>query len=153
MPPAKFFSCENSFDNFSVNIGQSKIASIEAVGQLFVIETEQMKKGGMKIMHVDFVFRRGGAEFIGCTINGSAFDPTPSQESGERFIVVITPRVVIAVSIPDRLPPKFATPDNQGAVEQPALLQVGDEGSQGLIDLAGSFRKTIFNVLMMIPTS
>src|SRR5687767_15194857 len=48
---------ENSLNHFAVHIGQAKVASLETVSQARVIETKQMKNGGVEVVHVHGIFR------------------------------------------------------------------------------------------------
>ena len=58
-------SCQNSVYHFSMHIGQPVIASLEAVGQLLVIEAQQVHHRRMQVMHLDFVLHSEGPEVIG----------------------------------------------------------------------------------------
>lgn len=48
----------------SGDVGQSKVATLETVGQPLMIDPEQVQHGGVQIVHVDFVLDRGVAKFI-----------------------------------------------------------------------------------------
>ena len=48
-----------------VHIGDSKIAALEAVGQLLVIEAEEMQDRRVQIMHVNGIFLDAPADFVG----------------------------------------------------------------------------------------
>ena len=42
----------------SMHVGQAEIAALEAVGQLGVVEAEQVQDRGVQVVGVDFVGRR-----------------------------------------------------------------------------------------------
>src|SRR6266496_2587659 len=65
-------SRDHFLDHLAVNVGQTEIAAVVAVGELFVIETEQVENGGVEIVNVDFVFHGAIAEFIGDAISLAA---------------------------------------------------------------------------------
>lgn len=49
------FLSQQLLHDLAVDIGQSIIAALEAVGELFVIETKEVHPGGLKVVDVDFV--------------------------------------------------------------------------------------------------
>ena len=70
-----FFGCgsgQNLFDDVSVNVSQSEVATLESVGQAFVVDPEQMQHGGVQVVDMDFVFHGAVAEFI-CSSPGKAW--------------------------------------------------------------------------------
>ena len=48
---------------------------------------------------------------------------------------------------------ELAAPDHQRAVEQTALLQVGQQAGGGRVDFGGARRQAVFEVLVMIPAA
>ena len=73
----------------AVNICQPVVASGIAVGEPFVIETEQMQDGCLQIMHVDFVFDRLEAKFIGRSVNKASFHASAGQPRRETIVVMV----------------------------------------------------------------
>ena len=67
-------SCEDSLNDVSRYIGQTKIAATVAERELFMIEAEEVEDGGVEIMGVDWVFSNRVCDFIGRAINHAAFD-------------------------------------------------------------------------------
>src|SRR5687767_8177470 len=65
---------ENSLNHFAVHIGQAKVASLETVSQARVIETKQMKNGGVEVVHVHGIFGDVKAEVVGSAVSDSFFD-------------------------------------------------------------------------------
>ena len=47
-----------------MDIGEAEVASGMAEGEAFVVQAEQMKDGGMQVMHVDFAGNGEVAELI-----------------------------------------------------------------------------------------
>ena len=50
--------CPYRDHDIPVHIRQPEIAALEAIGQLRVVEAEQVQNGGVQIVDVDFVLRR-----------------------------------------------------------------------------------------------
>ena len=122
-----------------MNVGEPEVSAIVTIGQLFVIEAEQRENGGVEVMHVHFVLHRGSTEFVGRAVNRPAFDTAAGQDSRERILIMIATGVVVAVAIAHWLASEFTAPDHQRAIEETALLEVGDERGERLIDFAGAF--------------
>ena len=89
----------------------------------------------MQVMNVHFVFHGRGAEFIARAVDRSAFDAATREPGGESLVIVIAPGVGVAVAIADRLTAKLAAPDDERAVQQSALFEVGEKRRARAIDL------------------
>jgi hypothetical protein len=55
---------QNVFDHMPVHVGQSEVPSLKLVGQVFVIDPEQMHQGGLKIVDVNLVLDGVHTEII-----------------------------------------------------------------------------------------
>ena len=61
--------------NFSGDVGQPEIASLKTVGQFFVVQTEKMKDGRVKIVEVNRVLYDVPADLVCFANHLAAFDP------------------------------------------------------------------------------
>ena len=50
-------SCQYFFDYFAMHVGQAEVAALEFVGQLQVVDAEQVQNRGLQIVYVDRVAR------------------------------------------------------------------------------------------------
>lgn len=48
--------CKNILNQFAVNVRESIVAALEAIGEASVVQTEQMQRGGVQVVNVDGVF-------------------------------------------------------------------------------------------------
>ena len=71
--------CQNVLDDLSVNVSEPIIPSLEAMSQLFVIESQQMEYGGMQVVNVDRLLADVEAQFVRRTIRCSSFDSATRQ--------------------------------------------------------------------------
>lgn len=46
---------EEVFHHFPVDVGEAVVAALEAVGELFVVEPNEVHPGGLEVVNVDFV--------------------------------------------------------------------------------------------------
>src|ERR1051326_3308876 len=104
-------------------------------------------------MDVHFVFDGRAAEFIRRTIGCSASNAAPGQNRRKRFCIVITARIIVSVAIANGLSAKFASPNDQSAIEKIPLLEIADKRRQRLINILRAFWQSIFNILVMIPAA
>ena len=51
-------SGQNAFNDVAVDVGQAEMASLKAVGELFVVDPELMHHSGLKVVDVDLVLGR-----------------------------------------------------------------------------------------------
>src|SRR6267142_754357 len=107
----------------------------------------------MQVVNVDLVLDRARAEFIGCPVNCPAFNAAAREPDAERAIVMVASGVVVSVAVACDRARELATPDHQGAVEQAALFEVGEQCGGGLVNLRRALRQAVFNVLMMVPAA
>ena len=120
--------------NMTVDVRQPMVSSGMAVGELFVIQTQQMQDGGVPVVNVDGILHGFVAVLISGTKRHPAFD-TPARHPQR------VPLVVVSASVPP-LPvgraAKLASPDDQRVFEHVALLQVSQQTGDWLVDcLAG----------------
>ena len=48
-----------------MHVGEAEVAALEAVGELGVVEAEQVQDGGVEVVDVDLVLDGVEAEFVG----------------------------------------------------------------------------------------
>ena len=58
--------------DFSVDVGEAEVAALETVGELFVVEAEEVEKGCVKVVDVDLPFDDAEAEFVALAVNVTA---------------------------------------------------------------------------------
>ena len=102
--------------------GQALVESAVVVGQLFVVEAHEVEDGGVEVADVVSVDDGLVAKFVGLTVVRSGVDAAASHPIGEALGVVVAATVAALI---DWLPPEFASPDDEGFLEQTALLEVG----------------------------
>ena len=67
------------FDDFTMDIGETKITTLEAVGEFLMIESQQMEHGSMKVVHMDLVCDGIEAEGIRFADGNPWFDPAAGK--------------------------------------------------------------------------
>ena len=52
-----------------VHVGEAEVAALEAVGELLVVEAEQVQDGGVQVVDVDLALDDAEAEFVGRAVD------------------------------------------------------------------------------------
>lgn len=77
------------FYHFAVDIGQTEVSTSISVGEIFVIETEQVENGGVEIVDVDGIFDGFEAEIVGLAVLIAAADAATCHPHSEAVMIVI----------------------------------------------------------------
>ena len=78
------------FHDFSMHVRESEVAPRVAVGEAFVVQSEAVEEGSLKVMNVNFVFDNMEAHFVCRAIGLAAFDAAACQPHREGLRVVVT---------------------------------------------------------------
>ena len=74
MPGTGNRSGKNVLYHLAVDISKTEVTPLETEDQGFVINTEKVKNGSLKVVNVNRVFGHIIAELIGCTVDDPGFD-------------------------------------------------------------------------------
>src|SRR5207249_3196022 len=72
-------SRHDPLDYVPVIVGEPEITAVVTIGQLFVIETEQVQDRRVQVVDVNLVIHRARAELVGCAVDRAALDATPGE--------------------------------------------------------------------------
>ena len=61
--------------DIAVNIGEAEVTAGVAVGELLVVDSEDVEDGGMEVVHMHFVLLGIVAEIVGGAVAVARFDP------------------------------------------------------------------------------
>src|SRR5690606_25877398 len=83
----------------------------------------------------------------------TAFDSPSGHPDGEGIGMVIASPLASQgrIVLNHRCASEFSTPYDERFVEEPALLQIGDQCCRGLIGVSTDYLEVSFNVAVMIP--
>src|SRR2546421_12894615 len=112
-----------SLDHFAVNIGETEVATLEPVGQLFMIDAEAMEDRGVKVMNVHGIHRHVVAKLVGFAVTEAGLHAASGHPDRITPAVMVAAVVVLfnfALAIGG--PSEFTAPNDQRVVQQSALL-------------------------------
>ena len=141
-------SGQDAFDDGSVDVGEAEVSSLKAVGEAFVIETEEVEDGGLEVMDVDLVGGYAEPEFVGFSVAKSFFHAAAGEEEGVGIGEVIAAEGIASAgaAFAERGAAEFTAPDDEGVIEHAALAQVADQGGDGFVGAAHFVGQAAANV-------
>ena len=118
---------------------EALVETLVGEGEFVGVDAELVENGGLKIGNVDGIFCDVVADVV-CSSVGSGFDAATCHPHGEGVGVVISPVMALFEFIADIVlhhgsTSEFTAPDDEGAVKETALFEVGDEAGDGLVNL------------------
>ena len=130
-----------------MDVGEPIIAAFEPVGQLLVVDAQQVKHGRVEIVYVDRVFNHVVTEIIRGAEDQPRLDAAPGHPEGKTARMMVPPEVVLAnLALRISGSPEFPAPDDEGVVEQTARFEVLHQRSAGLVGVLrlvlDAFRQT-----------
>src|SRR6266851_608731 len=138
----------DSLRYYSGDVSQAEIAAGVTIGELLVIESQQVQDGGVHIVNMHAILDGVVAEFIGCAIY------KPGLHASARHPHRVAVRIVIpaVAKLRPRRAPELPRPDYERILEQTSGLQVLQQPGDRLIDFGGIFWMLFCDLEMMVPT-
>lgn len=130
-----------------MDISEAHVSRGEAEGALGVIEPEDVEHGGVEVMDLDLVLDRLVSPVVGAAIGKPRFDAAAGHPGGEAEGVV----VATVAALGEGGAAKFAGPDHERFVEQSELFEVGDEGSDRLVDGLAVLVVPVDEIIVLVP--
>ena len=90
---------EDGLNDVTVDVGEAIVAALEFIGELFVIDSEEVEEGGVEIVNVDGVFDGVKADVVGLAVGDAGFHAAASHPDGEGVRVVITAPLLSLIHI------------------------------------------------------
>ena len=66
------FSRQHVLDHIAMHVGQAEIATLEAIGQLLVIDAQAVQDRGVQVVNVDRLVGDVVAEIVGLAVDDAA---------------------------------------------------------------------------------
>src|SRR5262249_10855006 len=95
-------SCDYVIHHTATHIGQAEVAAAIALGQLLVVDAQQMEDGRVQVVNVNAILDGVHAELVGRPVGQAALDPSAGQEHREAGGVMIAAHRFLATT-PRRL--------------------------------------------------
>ena len=106
---AKPESRENRLRHRAVDVRQAEVAAGVAVGELLVVQAEEVQDDGVQVVDVGLVFDGFAPVVVGGTVGDAGLDAAARQLDAEPKRIVVAP----VTRLRERGPAKFSYPDDE----------------------------------------
>ena len=107
----------------AVDVGQAEVATVVAEGELFVIQSQQVKDRGVKIVMRDAVLDGVHAELVGGAVRDPRLDAAACHPHGEAVVVMAATEGCFGqrhIRLLHRRATELSGPDDERLVQQAA---------------------------------
>ena len=132
-----------------MHVRQAEVSSLETMGQPGVVKPEQMEHGGVQVVHVDLVFHHVEAQVVRLSQGSAGADAAAGQPHGEGVGMVVA--AVGFGPLDHGRATEFATPEHQGLVQQPSLLEILYQSRRGSIGIPAVLLNALGEVGVLVP--
>ena len=118
-----------------MDVRQTEVAALEAVGEAFVVDAEEVQDGGLEVVDVDGMIDGVEAEVVGSAESEAGLDSAASYPDGEGIWMMIAAPAgsVVDVALNERRATEFAAPDDERVIQHAAHFQVLNKRGARLI--------------------
>src|SRR5262245_55013443 len=117
-------------DHLPVHVSEPVIAPLEAVREARMVETQEVQESRMQVMDMDRVRSDVETQLVGLAVRVAGPDAAPREPQAEAAVVMVA---AVVPALHHRRPSEFAPPEDERIREEPALLEIRDERSAGLV--------------------
>ena len=113
-----------------------------------MLDAHEGEHRGVEVVDVDDVLDGAVTELVRGPVDGAGFDATAGEEDAEAEDVVVA-----AAALAHRGAAEFAAPQQEGVFQHAALLEVGDEGRGGLVDVLRGGAHAVLDAAVVVPSA
>src|SRR5437867_2137409 len=111
-----------------------------------------MQDGRVQVMHVNPSIDGIEPKVIGAAVHDARLDPATGHPNGVAVWMMIAPDLIgTGLALHHRGAAKFSAPKHEGGLEQPALLQIFDQGYRWLIGFQTTFLQIKHEIAVRSP--
>ncbi len=137
---------EDGVKDVTVYIGEPAFDAVVVEAELFVIDSEEVQCGGVEVVAVGWFFSCARAERVGASVGASTSDSAACHPCGEGGCVVVSP-----FSLRGWLASELGGADHEGAVEEAARSQIGQQGCGAGVEDCAPVAVVADEVFVAIP--
>ena len=112
-------SSQNISNDFCfLHAGEFEIQSLESVGEMFVVDAEEVQDGGVEIIDVNWIPGDVVTEIVGFAPGHAGFDAAASHPHGEAsWMMVATSFGAVPFALACHASSEFPSPEDQSVVQ------------------------------------
>src|SRR5262249_49458023 len=115
-------SCDDFFNNIPRHVCQPEVAAVEEIGELFMVDAQNVKDGRVQVIDADPVRDSFMSQFICSPVKRSAFNAPASKPGCERMGIMIAASSAL---LHQWQPAELPAPDHQRRLQHSPLFEVG----------------------------
>ena len=139
---------EHLLDDVTMYVGQATLETVVVKTQTLVIQTHQMKNGGIEIINGSLVGNRLESEFVTLPVTKPLLHSGPRKKGCKGFRVMITTG---SVSLQKGHPSELRAPNDESVLKQTTAFHVAYECSRWLVHDLCLHGVGLGNVAVRIP--
>ena len=134
--------------------GEFGVEAAEGVGELCVVDAQDVEHRGVEVAEVDRVFGDVVAEVVGAAVFDAGFHAGAGEPDGEAAAVVVAAAVGVAErALAINGAAEFGEEHHERVFEQAALFEVVEQGGGGLVDVAALIGELAFDRDVLVPAA
>src|SRR5262245_2753408 len=152
--PTALPSAHQGLDHLAPLIRQAHVEAAEAVGQPQVVEPEEVEHRRVEVVDVDRVLHGAPAELVGGADDPAAGDAAAGEPDAEAQAVVIAAGARAGLRVLcHRRAAELSAPDNECAVQETPLPEVGEQGPDRLVDDLAVLLDPLEDLTVVVPAA
>ena len=76
-------------NDFTMDVGQTEIATGVAVGERLMVQAKQVQHGGVQVVRTGWILLRGEPELVGCAVDCASADAPAGQPYRKAVVIVV----------------------------------------------------------------
>jgi len=128
-------SGQNGLHYMAVDVGETIVAALEFEGELFVVDTKEVKDRGLEVVDVDFVFHGIEADVITRSVGDTRLHAAAGHPDGVGVGMVIAAPLgtIVKGTLDEGRASEFAGPNDEGVFEEATGFKITDQSGGGLV--------------------
>ena len=131
-----------------MDVCETEVASLKAVGQSGVIDPQQMQQRRVEVVHMDWILGDVEPQIVRGTMHVTSTHTGTREPYSEATIVMIA---TIAATLHHGRAPELASPDDERILQQTTLLEILYERSRPLIGRCAVVPNAAREITVLVP--
>ncbi len=146
-----WFSRDKALDDCAAELAELFEAAGVVEGELVVVKAQEAQEGHVQVPDMGFAFDGRHAEFVGGTDGVAGIAAAAGKPDGHGVGVMVATISGAAAHAVVGGASEFTAPDDERALQETALFEVGDEGGDGLVHATHEVAVGALDVVMAVP--
>ena len=130
-------SGQDGLHYMAVDVGETIVAALEFEGELFVVDTKEVKDRSLEVVDVDFVFDGIEADVITRSVGDAGLHAAAGHPDcvGVGMVIAAPLGTIVKGTLDEGRASELAGPNDEGVFEKAAGFEVTDQGGGRLVGI------------------